>query len=367
MKTRASGDGSGRAEPKGVAGVNPTSMQGNFVLLKRLAFVLTPPALLVAASAATGQSPAPTAPPQIDRSTLHVQVILDRLGFAPGVIDGKGGQSLTGALKGFQTARDLPVTGKIDKPTLRALHAYRAWRPTVTLKLSDATLRGPFQPQLPKDLNAQAGLPALSYRNGAEALAERFHTTPATLAALNAPGTRLVPGARIVFPNALPMSRAYEGKDAEWNATLSSLNVSAVQPEAKRVVVDKSDSVLRVYGDNDRMIAQFPATMGSSKDPLPLGKWTIKGVAYNPPFHYNPDLFWDADAKDEKAKLPPGPNGPVGVAWIDISKPHYGIHGTPEPQNIGRTESHGCIRLSNWDAARLALMVKTGVVAVFQG
>jgi len=123
---------------------------------------------------------------------------------------------------------------------------------------------------------------------------------------------------------------------------------------------------LRAYDADNRLIAQFPATMGSQHDPLPIGTWEIKGLSRNPDFHYNPNLFWDAASTDQKAVLKPGPNGPVGVVWIDLSKPHYGIHGTPEPQLIGRTESHGCIRLTNWDAARLAQMVKSGVKAVFQ-
>ena len=106
--------------------------------------------------------------------------------------------------------------------------------------------------------------------------------------------------------------------------------------------------------------------MGSEHDPLPIGTWKIQGVSRNPDFHYNPDLFWDADANDRAVTLKPGPNGPVGVVWIDISKPHYGIHGTSEPSTIGRAESHGCIRLTNWDAARLAQMVKPGIPAIFQ-
>jgi len=301
-----------------------------------------------------------------DLNILHVQVILDKLGFAPGVLDAKGGQSLEGALRGFQTARGIPATGKIDAATQRGLYPYRAWRPIVTLTITPAVLQGPFTNPFPKEPADQAKQPGLLYRNALEALAERFHTTPRTLVALNAPNAKLVPGARIVFPNALPTSRSYDVKDGDWVRTLNSLNVSADQPEAKRIVVDKSEGVLKVYGEGDRLVAQFPATMGSEHDPLPIGRWTIRGIAYNPPFHYNPDLFWDADAKDEKAKLPPGPNGPVGVVWIDISKPHYGIHGTPEPQTIGRAESHGCIRLSNWDAARLSLMVKSGVPAIFQ-
>ncbi len=326
--------------------------------MKKLIVALAPLVLTTAHAA-------PSAP-KVDRNILHVQVILDKLGFGPGVLDGKGGQSLTAALRGFQTSRGLPVTGKIDAKTLRALYPYRAARPTVQLTLSEAALRGPFVDPFPKEPADQAKLPQLGYRNVMEALAERFHTTPETLLALNSPQTRLAPGAKVVFPNALPSSRAYETDDQAWLQTLNSLNVGAVQPQAKRIVVDKSESVLKVYDAQDRLVAQFPATMGSRHDPLPIGKWTIKGVAYNPPFHYNPDLFWDADAGDEKAKLPPGPNGPVGVVWIDISKPHYGIHGTPEPTTIGRAESHGCIRLSNWDAARLALMVKSGVPAIFQ-
>lgn len=329
--------------------------------MKRALLAIGAVGILAAADPLPQRSPA-----TIDRTAMHVQVILDKLGFAPGVIDGKGGQSLTAALRGFQTARGIPVTGKADKATMQALYPYRGWRPTVQLPLDARALAGPFTNPFPKEPADQAKLPRLGYRAALEALAERFHTTPATLIALNSPQTRLTPGTRIVFPNALPTSRAYETTDPVWLATLRSLNVGAVQPKAARIVVDKSEGVLQVYDAADRLVAQFPATMGSTNDPLPIGNWTVKGTAFNPPFHYNPDLFWDADAKDEKAKLPPGPNGPVGVVWIDLSKPHYGIHGTPAPETIGRAESHGCIRLSNWDAARLALMVKAGVPAVFQ-
>ena len=112
-----------------------------------------------------------------------------------------------------------------------------------------------------------------------------------------------------------------------------------------------------------KVMARYPATVGSEHDPLPIGTWKINGVSWNPSFAYNPELFWDSEPTDEKAKLPPGPNGPVGVVWIDLSKPHYGIHGTPEPSTIGKTQSHGCIRLTNWDAAELAQMVSPGLPA----
>ena len=147
---------------------------------------------------------------------------------------------------------------------------------------------------------------------------------------------------------------------------LGKLSVAKAQPSAAKVVVDKSDRHVRVFDSAGTLLAQFPATLGSEHDPLPLGEWKIRGVSPLPPFNYDPELFWDADAKDAKAKLPPGPNGPVGVVWIDLSKEHYGIHGTPEPQTVGRTESHGCIRLTNWDAAKLAQMVRAGTPAILQ-
>jgi lipoprotein-anchoring transpeptidase ErfK/SrfK len=321
-------------------------------------------ALGALATAATAQQ---TPPVQVDRTILHVQVILDHLGFSPGVLDGREGMSTTAALKGFQEQRGLPRTGKIDAATLRALYPYRQFRPVRVLELNERVLSGPYVNPMPKDPMEQAKLPGLAYRAPIEKLAEMFHTTPAVLAALNPPGTRLAPGVKVAFPNALPGSRAYDAKLPEhWRQTLSALNVDANQPQGKRVVVDKSDQVLRVLDGEGRLVAQFMATMGSEHDPLPIGSWTIKGPAYNPPFHYNAALFWDADDKDEKAKLPPGPNGPVGVVWLDLSKPHYGIHGTPNPETIGRAESHGCIRLTNWDAARLAGMVKAGTPAIFQ-
>lgn len=303
----------------------------------------------------------------VDLSILHVQVVLDHLGFAPGVLDGKRGQSLTAALKGFQESRGLPVTGKLDDATQAQLDRYRGWSATRTLRLSADSLAGPFVNPMPSRPEDQAKLPALGYRSRMEKLAEMFHTTPAVLIALNSPDTPLTPGTPVVFPNALPTSRAYDSKlPADWRKMLNDLNVDAREPQGAKVVVDKSDQVLRVLDADDHLVAQFSATMGSEHDPLPIGTWKIQGFSYNPKFHYNPKLFWDAKATDKAATLPPGPNGPVGVIWIDLSKPHYGIHGTPEPTTIGRAESHGCIRLTNWDAARLSLMITPGTPAIFQ-
>jgi lipoprotein-anchoring transpeptidase ErfK/SrfK len=131
------------------------------------------------------------------------------------------------------------------------------------------------------------------------------------------------------------------------------------------VRVSKSASALAVTDASGKVIMHAPVTSGSEHDPLPIGNWTVTAVARNPTFNYNPDLFWDADPNHAKAKLPAGPNNPVGVVWIDINKPHYGIHGTPEPGTVGHTESHGCVRLTNWDALKLAAMVGKGTKVEF--
>lgn len=322
--------------------------------------------MMTAGAVAQEQRPASSAKAGLDRSVLHVQVILEKLGFGPGVLDGREGLALVNALKGFQTQRGLPVTGKPDQATLRALHAYRAIRPVKQVKLTEGMLAGPYFPNLPKDYGEQAKLPQIGYKSPMEKLAEMFHTTPAVLVELNSRETMLRPGTAINVPNALPGSRSYPADlPGDWRQTLNMLNVDANQPQGDRIEVDKSDSVLRVF-KGEKLVGQFTATMGSEHDPLPIGNWKVTVIDRNPDFKYNPDLFWDADRNDKAALMPPGPNGPVGVVWLDLTKEHYGIHGTPNPETIGRSESHGCIRLTNWDAARVAQMVKAGVPAVFK-
>ena len=306
--------------------------------------------------------------PPLDASLpmMQTQVILDRIGFSPGVIDGKMGQSFVLALKAFQDANDIVQSGELDTATTDALRKFTV-PATRLVRIPAEFAAGPFIPDFPEDVADQAKLPALGYRNIMEALAERFHTTPETLVALNSPETAVAANAVIRVPNISDVTMPGPD-DAErgWDKTLQMLGVASDQPEVANIVVDKSEGVLRAFGADEKLIAQFPATMGSERDPLPLGNWTVKGVARNPDFHYNPKLFWDVSDSKDKQLLKPGPNGPVGVVWIDLSKPHYGIHGTGEPHTIGRAESHGCVRLTNWDAAKLAGMVKTGVKVVFQ-
>lgn len=298
---------------------------------------------------------------------LRAQVLLDHLGFSPGVIDGKEGQSYAAALRGFQAANGLPENGKLDEATLAKMVQWRHVPSTRVLVIPAAFAAGPFIPDFPADAAKQAKLPALGYRNLMEALAERFHTTPEAIVALNTASTTVGAGKAIRVPN-IPNPKAADAGDdpRDWSDTLQRLGVSPDQPQAEKVVVDKSEGVLKVFGAGDRLIAQFPATMGSSKDPLPIGEWKIQGVSRNPDFHYNPKLFWDVSNDKAAQLLKPGPNSPVGVAWLDLNKPHYGIHGTSEPHTIGHAESHGCIRLTNWDVARLAQMVKPGTPATLQ-
>ena len=298
---------------------------------------------------------------------LRAQVILDQLGFSPGVIDGKEGQSYSAALRGFQAANDLPDTGTLDEPTRAKLDQWREIPATRVVVIPASFAAGPFIPDFPAGAAEQAKLPRLGYRTLLEALAERFHTTPEAITAMNPDVSKIGSDTSIRVPNIPSAKTAIEGDDPRgWSDTLASLGVASDQPGAKKVVVDKSEAVVKVYGSDDRLIAQFPATMGSSNDPLPIGEWKILGVARNPDFKYNPKLFWDVSNDKDAQLLKPGPNNPVGVAWLDLNKPHYGIHGTSEPHTIGRAESHGCIRLTNWDAARLAQMVSPGTPATLQ-
>lgn len=338
---------------------------------------------------ASNDDPSATLPPEDKpRPLMQAQVVLDRIGFTPGVIDGKMGMSTVNAVKGFQEARGLQITGELDQPTLQALAEFKHIPATRVVTIPAEFANEQFV-RIPKEREEQAKLDRMGYGSLAEKIAERFHTTEEVLAELNpqlagTPSPAETPAGNSAAPAPAPSITYRAGmqlrvpnigadrfdpsavKDKQWAQTLRLLGVGTDQPKAAKIEVDKSDQVLRVLDGSGKLLAQFTATMGSSQFPLPLGTWKIQGVGYNPPWQYDPSLLATADKSDPKLEIPPGPNSPIGVVWIDLSKEHYGIHGTDEPSHIGRAESNGCIRLTNWDAARLAQMVGSGIEAVFK-
>ena len=276
---------------------------------------------------------------------LKAQILLDRARFSPGLIDGRGAENFETAIRAFQAANGLPSDGKLTRETWNKLAATSSNPALVTYELTRKDVRGPFTKRIPARMERMARLPRLGYHNALEKMAERFHTSEQLLERLN-PGIGFrVAGAKLLVPA-----------------------IDRGDPPAAiaRVEVDKSARQVRLLDPSDKVLAVYPASIGSQEKPAPSGHAEVKRVVHNPTYHYDPDFAFKGVKTNRPFTIAAGPNNPVGSVWIDLSIESYGIHGTPEPGKIGKTFSHGCIRLTNWDAEDLAAEVQKGTKVIFK-
>ncbi|CAH0341327.1 hypothetical protein RHI9324_03019 [Rhizobium sp. CECT 9324] len=277
---------------------------------------------------------------QLEMTAL--QVFLDREGVSPGVIDGKMGQNVNKALVAWQQMTGETIDPNNAEEVLERLRLSGGLA-IVSYTITPGDAAGPYVASIPEDYSHKAMLPALSFTSTTEMLAEKFHMDEAYLKALNPGVDFTIPGTMIKVVEPGP---AKTGKVA-------------------RIVANKGLKQVFAYGEDGGLVAAYPASIGSSDTPSPSGTVTIERIALNPGYTYNPKINFQQGENNKVLAIPPGPNGPVGTVWLALSKPTYGIHGTPEPSKIGRTQSHGCIRLTNWDATELAKMVSAGVTVEF--
>ena len=271
-----------------------------------------------------------------------LQVFLDREGASPGVIDGKMGSNVSKAIRNYEK-----ITGETldpnDSEDILVRLGFNGGLPIMTYEITSADAAGPYVASIPEDYSQKAALPSLAYTSVTEALAEKFHMDENYLKALNPGADFTIPGTQIKVVN--------PGINRKGSVT--------------RIVADKARKQLFAYDDAGQLIASYPASIGSSDTPSPSGIHAVARVAFDPNYTYNPKINFQQGNNTKVLTIPPGPNGPVGTIWIALDKPTYGIHGTPDPSRIGRSQSHGCVRLTNWDATELAKMVKPGVTVEF--
>jgi len=289
---------------------------------------------------------APSAEPPLNftarEEVAAVQILMDRAGASPGVIDGKFGSNVDKAFAAYRvlTGTNLKST---DTAGIKAALEASGGDPFISYTITPEDAAGPFVASVPEDYSEKAKLESLSYTSVTEALAERFHMDENYLKALNPEANFSRPGTIIRVANV-------------------GQNVSA---KVARITADKAQKQVLAYDAYDKLVAAYPATIGSADTPSPTGTHAISRIALDPNYTYNPKVNFKQGQNDKVLTIPPGPNGPVGSVWIALDKPTYGVHGTPEPSKIGKTESHGCVRLTNWDARELAKLVSPGVTVEF--
>lgn len=290
----------------------------------------------------TGKAPSED---RIHPAIVKAQVLLDRASFSPGEIDGKLGENAEKALRAFAEARGLTVNKQLlNSEVWTALLAVSPDPVIVDYKIAEKDVRGPFLDKLPAKMDDMKDLKSLAYTSPREAIAEKFHMSEALLEALN-------PGRKFNEPG----------------QTISVANVvmKEVRPVVTRVEVDKTAQIVKALGKDGALIAFFPASVGSEEKPTPAGVLKVTSIDAHPSYRYNPDYRFKGVKSREAFTIRPGPNNPAGSHWIGLSAESYGIHGTPHPSKVSKSESHGCVRLTNWDVDRLAKMLKKGTEVAF--
>lgn len=289
-----------------------------------------------------------------DPLLVKIQVLLDRARFSPGAIDGRDGDNLKGAIAAYAAAQGLPATRTATPALMEKLQADS--KPAVTeYTVSEDDAKTAFVERVPRALEKQAELDSLGYTNAREMLAERFHMSRDLLSALNPgkpfdkPGTVLLVAAVRPLEDGRPNQKALPQ-----------------EPKVERIEVDKTSRDVRALDKDGKLLAYYPASIGSAEKPAPSGETKVTRVAFEPTYTYDPKYAFKGVKARRKFTVKPGPNNPVGTVWIDLAIESYGIHGTPEPENVGKTESHGCIRLTNWDARDLGLHVAKGARVSFK-
>lgn len=286
-------------------------------------------------------------PPDAQRRLLiKVEVLLDRAHFSPGVIDGTGGENLHNALAAYAQARGLASEGTVTPQIFGALT--RADRVPVTqdYMITSDDEKGPFIGSVPEDFVKLARLKHVGYRSPEQELAEKFHMSDGLLRALNPTADFTKAGTTILVVRP---------------------GTGDLPADTTRVEVDKGANQLRVYDSAGALVAVFPATVGSTERPAPSGRWAIKAVTFDPTYVYDPKVLTFGPRHKGKLRIAAGPNNPVGSVWIELTIPTYGIHGAPDPERVGKTASHGCVRLTNWDAIALGRAVRPGAPVIFVG
>lgn len=283
-------------------------------------------------------------PGGVEPLVVAVQILLDRARISPGIIDGFYGDNVKKALVTYQVRKDLEVTGAIDETTWDSLRAGDEEDLLTSYTVSEKDVDGPFAEKIPDSMREKAKLESLAYTSPLEALAEKFHCSQALLKALN-------PGAA--------------WKKAGREITVPRVRKNRPSGKLKSIVIDGKRQVLKGFSDGGKMIVFYPATVGSREFPSPSGDLKVTRVAENPTYTYSSKLSYADLKKGESIEVPGGPNNPVGTIWIALNRDGYGIHGTPEPSEISKRSSHGCVRLTNWDAEELVHLVEPGTVVRF--